>query len=78
MESVLKLVFFVVIGVYVTFFVFDGFDDIYQKAIVLENFKEKNTIGGLPQAINWFLLCILVHVCNFFITTTISGFGYRK
>ncbi|NHM01973.1 ATP-binding protein [Flavobacterium difficile] len=59
MESVLKLVFFVLIGVYVTFFVFDGFDDIYQKASVLENFKEKNTIGGLPQAINWFLLCIL-------------------
>lgn len=59
MESVLKLVFFVLIGVYVTFFVFDGFEDIYQKASVLENFKEKNTIGGLPQAINWFLLCIL-------------------
>lgn len=59
MESVLKLVFFVIVGVYVTFFVFDGFDDIYQKASLLENFKEKNTIGGLPQAINWFLLCVL-------------------
>ena len=59
MESVLKLVFFVVIGIYVTYFVFDGFDDIYQKASLLEKFKEKNTIGGLPQAINWFLLCIL-------------------
>lgn len=59
MESVLKLVFFVIIGVYVTFFVFDGFDDIYQKASLLEHFKEKNTIGGLPQAINWFLLCVL-------------------
>lgn len=59
MESVLKLVFFVIIGVYVTYFVFDGFDDIYQKASLLENFKERNTIGGLPQAINWFLLCVL-------------------
>lgn len=58
-ESILKLVFFVVIGVYVTFFVFDGFDDIYQKASLLDNFKEKNTIGGLSQAINWFLLCVL-------------------
>src|SRR5574343_518954 len=58
-ESVLKLVFFVIIGVYVTFFVFDGFDDIYQKASLLEHFKEKNSIGGLPQAINWFLLCVL-------------------
>lgn len=59
MESVLKLVFFVIIGIYVTYFVFDGFDDIYQKATLLEHFKEKNSIGGLPQAINWFLLCVL-------------------
>ena len=59
MESILKLVFFVIIGIYVTYFVFDGFDDIYQKAKLLEHFKEKNTIGGLPQAINWFLLCVL-------------------
>jgi len=59
MESVLKLIFFVIIGIYVTYFVFDGFDDIYQKASLLENFRAKNTIGGLPQAINWFLLCLL-------------------
>ena len=59
MESVLKLVFFVIIGVYVTFFVFDGFDDIYQKASLLKDFQAKNTIGGLPQAINWFLLCLV-------------------
>jgi Na+/proline symporter/nitrogen-specific signal transduction histidine kinase len=59
MESVLKLVFFVIIGIYVTYFVFDGFDDIYQKASLLEHFKERNTIGGLSQAINWFMLCLL-------------------
>ena len=59
MESILKLVFFVIIGIYVTYFVFDGFDDIYQKASTLEHFKEKNTIGGLPQVINWFFLCVL-------------------
>jgi len=59
MESLLKLFFFLLIGIYVTFFVFDGFDDIYAKASLLENFKEKNTIGGIPQAINWFFLCIL-------------------
>lgn len=59
LESILKLVFFIIIGVYVTFFVFDGFDDIYAKASLLENFQQKNTIGGLPQAINWFFLCIL-------------------
>jgi Na+/proline symporter/nitrogen-specific signal transduction histidine kinase len=59
MESVLKLVFFVIVGIYVTYFVFDGFEDIYQKAYTLEHFKEKSTIGGLPQVINWFFLCIL-------------------
>ena len=59
MESVLKLFFFLLVGIYVTFFVFDGFDDIYQKASVLEGFAKKNTIGGLPQALNWFFLCIL-------------------
>jgi len=59
MESILKLVFFIIIGVYVTYFVFDGFDDIYTKASVLENFKEKNTIGNLERGINWFFLCVL-------------------
>lgn len=59
LESVLKLAFFVIIGIYVTYFVFDGFEDIYQKAALLENFAKKNTIGGLPQAISWFLLCVL-------------------
>ena len=58
-ESILKLVFFLIIGVYVTYFVFDGFDDIYTKASLLENFEKKNTIGGLPQGINWFFLCVL-------------------
>ncbi len=59
LESVLKLVFFLIIGIYVTYFVFDGFDDIYSQASVLKDFQKKNTIGGLPQAINWFLLCVL-------------------
>lgn len=59
LESVLKLFFFLLLGVYVTFFVFDGFDDIYGQASQFADFKEKNTVGGIPQAINWFFLCIL-------------------
>ena len=58
-ESILKLVFFIVVGVYVTFFVFDGYDDIYTKASLLENFAEKNTIGGLDQGLNWFFLSMV-------------------
>lgn len=57
-ESILKLVFFVVIGIYVSFYVFDGFDDIYKQASQLIAFKEKNTLGGITQGINWFFLCM--------------------
>jgi Na+/proline symporter/nitrogen-specific signal transduction histidine kinase len=59
MESIIKLLFFLIIGIYVTFYVFDGFDDIYQQASKLENYDKLNSIGGLPQAINWFMLAIL-------------------
>lgn len=59
LESLLKLVFFLIVGVYVTFFVFDGFQDVYTKASVLPDFVKRNKIGGLPQAINWLLLCLL-------------------
>lgn len=59
MESILKLVFFIIIGVYVTYFVYDGFSDIYTKASVLKGFAQKNSIGGITNAINWFFLCIL-------------------
>jgi Na+/proline symporter len=55
----LKLVSFLIIGIYVTYFVYDGFGDIYTKASVLENFHKKNTIGGLSESINWFFLCVL-------------------
>jgi len=59
LESALKLFFFLLVGLYVTYFVFDGFDDIYAQAGTMEGFAQKNTIGGIPQALNWFLLCIL-------------------
>lgn len=58
-ESIFKLFFFLLVGIYVTFFVFDGFDSIYEKASLLEGFHEKNTIGGISQAINWFFLVMV-------------------
>ncbi len=58
-ESILKLVFFLIIGIYVTYFVYDGFDDIYHKSTVLKDFDKKNSSGGLENSINWFFLCIL-------------------
>ncbi|WP_445458154.1 ATP-binding protein [Flavobacterium sp. HNIBRBA15423] len=59
MESILKLLFFIIIGIYVTYFVFDGYGDIYKKASVLEHFNEKNTIGSIENGMNWFFLCML-------------------
>lgn len=59
MESILKLVFFIILGIYVTFFVFDGFTDIYVQASTLENFQKLNTINGLEGGMNWMLLIIL-------------------
>jgi hypothetical protein len=37
----LKISFLLIIGIYVTYFVYDGFGDIYTKASVLENFIKK-------------------------------------
>lgn len=58
-ESAIKLFFFMLLGIYVTFFVFDGFDDIYAKASLLEGFKQKNTIHGLEGAMNWLMFILL-------------------
>lgn len=55
-ESVLKLVFFLAIGVYVTFYLFDGTTDIYEKISVTENFKQLTTLSGIEDGFNWFFL----------------------
>lgn len=59
LESSIKLCFFLLVGLYVTFFVFDGFDSIYEQASILPDFDKKNTIGGISEAINWFFMCLL-------------------
>lgn len=58
-ESLLKLFFFILLGLYVTFFVFEGFEDIYNQAVTLPHFEERNTIGGLEGAVNWMMLIVL-------------------
>lgn len=66
LESVLKLFFFILVGVYVTFFVFNGFEDIYAQASMLKGFQQKNSIGGIPQALNWAFMCVL-SMCAIFL-----------
>ncbi|TVZ28302.1 Na+/proline symporter [Gillisia sp. Hel_I_86] len=55
-ESVLKLVFFLVIGFYVTFYLFDGTTDIYNQIATVDNFKELTSLSGLEDGFNWFFM----------------------
>ncbi len=58
-ESVLKLVFFLVIGIFVVYVLFDGTTDLYQKASLTENFKQLSSFGGLENGFNWmFTICL--------------------
>ena len=58
-ESFLKLIFFTVLGLFVTYGIFNGFEDIYAKASQLEDFAKKNTFNGLEGSFNWLLTCLL-------------------
>ena len=52
-ESILKLVFFLCVGIYVTHVLFDGTGDIYSKMSKAENFKSLTTIDTFEDGFNW-------------------------
>jgi len=58
-ESVLKLVFFIAIGVYATFYLFDGTSDLYNQISALENFEELTTFSNMEATINWYFMIAL-------------------
>ncbi|SFH86075.1 ATP-binding protein [Halpernia frigidisoli] len=58
-ESFLKLIFFIILGTFVVYGVFNGFEDIYDQASKLPDFTTKNTFGGLEGAVNCFLMMLL-------------------
>jgi Na+/proline symporter/signal transduction histidine kinase len=64
-ESILKLVFFLIIGVYITFYLFDGTTDIYNKIAITENFKELTTLSGVEDGFNWFFMIALSFMAIF-------------
>jgi len=64
-ESVLKLIFFLVIGIYVTYYLFDGTQDIYSKISITENFENLVKIDGLEGGFNWFFMIGLSFVAIF-------------
>lgn len=58
-ESVLKLVVFLVAGVFVTYFVFNGFDDIMTQAAQLPDFEELMTFRSEGGYAEWFWMVFL-------------------
>lgn len=52
-ESILKLLFFLVIGIYATYYLFDGTSDIYNKISAIDDLKPLTTIGSLEEGFNW-------------------------
>ena len=66
LESVFKLVFFLIIGIYVTYYLFDGTSDIYKQASVASNFKQLSSFGGLENGFNW-LITICLSFCAIFL-----------
>jgi hypothetical protein len=50
-----------IVGIYVTYFVFDGFDDIYQKRLSLKIFDKKIRLAVQTESTGFFLYSI--HVC---------------
>nr|WP_297782493.1 ATP-binding protein [uncultured Allomuricauda sp.] len=59
LESILKLAFFLAIGIYITFYLFDGTTDLYNQASLQENFKQLSSFGGLENGFNWlFTICL--------------------
>jgi len=64
-ESVLKLVFFLIIGVYVTFYLFDGTTDIYNQIATRGDFGQLTSISGLEAGFNWFFMISLSFMAIF-------------
>lgn len=59
LESFLKLFFIIILGLFVIYYAFDGFSDLYQKASKFPDFKAKNTFNGIEGAMNWMILCMI-------------------
>jgi Na+/proline symporter/signal transduction histidine kinase len=58
-ESLVKLIAFLSIGIFVTFFVFDGFEDIFSQASSYPELLTHYTFSGTSQMIEWFFMTLL-------------------
>ncbi|WP_340066525.1 sensor histidine kinase [Ascidiimonas aurantiaca] len=53
LESVLKLTFFLLAGIYVVYFLFDGTADMYEQASRLSNFEKLISFKGMEAGFDW-------------------------
>ena len=58
-ESILKLTFFLIVGVYVTYYLFDGTEDIYAQISKTANFENLSKLPDLESGFNWFFIMML-------------------
>ncbi|GAA0873397.1 ATP-binding protein [Gangjinia marincola] len=58
-ESLIKLVFFLIIGIYTTFYLFDGTIDIYNKMEDIKGFEKLITFQNIESTINWYFMIAL-------------------
>ncbi|XLS30860.1 ATP-binding protein [Flavobacteriaceae bacterium M23B6Z8] len=59
LESVLKLLFFLVIGLYVCFYLFNGTTDIYAQASKMANYNSLTSFSLAENGFNWFFTICL-------------------
>ncbi|CAA0199414.1 Two-component system sensor histidine kinase [Tenacibaculum maritimum] len=65
-ESILKLVFFLLLGIYVTFYLFNGTVDIYQKMLSnVPNFKILTKMNGVAYGFDWMFTIMLSFIAIF-------------
>mgnify|MGYP003665513355 FL=1 len=64
-ESILKLLFFLIIGIYITFFLFDGTTDIYNQMASTPNFESLAKMNGLEDGFEWFFMIMISFIAIF-------------
>ncbi|MCH8536021.1 MAG: sodium:proline symporter, partial [Flavobacteriaceae bacterium] len=81
-ESILKLLFFLVIGIYVSFYVFNGTTDIYQQANESLDLEALSTIASENGGINWYFTIVLSFLAIFLLPrqfqTSVVEYSNRK
>ncbi len=66
-ESLVKLFAFLLAGVFVTYLVFNGFSDVFQRAEALPDVQDLVTVSGHSGYGEWFSICLLSGIAAMFL-----------